>query len=141
MTIFSKSENETIQSGKRFAKDLQSGHIIALIGELGSGKTAFTRGICRAFGCEDQISSPTFTIINAYEGSVVLFHVDTYRLEKKDSEKIRGIYDLMNEKNCIVIIEWAERLCNPLPPHWQVQFSIDSQNMNRRKIQIDWLEK
>lgn len=141
MNIFTKNENETIQAGEQFGKDLQTEDILALSGELGSGKTAFTRGICRAFGCENQISSPTFTIINVYEGSATLFHVDTYRLEKKDSEKIREIYDLMDEKSGIIIIEWAERLQNPLPPHWRVQFSIDPQNMNHREIQIDWIEK
>ena len=84
-TFISKSEQDTINFAENFAKELNQGDIIVLSGELGSGKTKFVQGVLRHFGLEEEISSPTFTIVNEYSSSSAnIYHFDVYRLENSD---------------------------------------------------------
>lgn len=134
--IKTESEIETELAGKNFAKNLEHCDLVLLNGELASGKTAFTRGICENFSCADQVSSPTFTIVNQYVGELIIFHSDLYRLDTCDSEKIREIYDLASRDEGILIIEWGQRLSSALPDHYQIEFQINKSNPDCRQIKI-----
>jgi tRNA threonylcarbamoyladenosine biosynthesis protein TsaE len=103
------SEAETEQAGERLADDLAAGAVVLLYGDLGAGKTAFVRGLARGFGASpDDVSSPTFTIIQEYAGTTfTLYHVDLYRLEPAEVDDL-GLDDLIDAGG-IVAIEWAER--------------------------------
>lgn len=93
------------------------GGIIALIGDLGSGKTTFTQGFASALGITDKINSPTFTLIRQHQlpdANRTLYHLDLYRLEEINVDEL-GLTDLFNQSQDIILIEWAEKLGNKLP--------------------------
>lgn len=116
----SRSESETRRIARSFAGSLQLGDVVALYGELGSGKTQFVKGICEAFGIISHVASPTFVIQNRYEGkshrgnNILLYHFDLYRLNTAEE-----VYDLGYEEfffgDGICMVEWAERLGQLLP--------------------------
>jgi tRNA threonylcarbamoyladenosine biosynthesis protein TsaE len=110
-----KSVQETIQFGKQIGQQLTGGDVLALTGDLGTGKTVLTRGIALGLGIPmDQVSSPTFTLIQEYPGSIPLIHVDLYRLERPSEISALGLEEYF-APNTIVIIEWAERFPQILP--------------------------
>jgi tRNA threonylcarbamoyladenosine biosynthesis protein TsaE len=103
-----QSEDETAQAGERLAATLHGGDVVLLYGELGAGKTAFVRGMARGLGASsDEVSSPTFTLVQEYRGRVVLYHVDLYRLEPREVDDL-GLEELVSGDG-VVAIEWAER--------------------------------
>ena len=81
----SHSESETENIAERWAKTLRAGNVVAYLGDLGMGKTAFTRGLARGLGCSGRVTSPTFTIVNEYPGRLPLFHFDMYRLDSSEA--------------------------------------------------------
>ncbi len=101
----SNSVNETMEIAKTFGETLSQGVLIVLNGDLGVGKTAFTKGLALGLGIEDTVTSPTFTLLKEYEGRLNLKHIDAYRLEGIDSDSL-GLYDLMDEHN-VVVLEWG----------------------------------
>lgn len=106
--IETAGETETEAAGERLARDLQRGDVVLLYGDLGAGKTAFVRGLARGIGANpDDVSSPTFTIVQEYHGRATLYHVDLYRLEPAEIDDL-GLEDLVSGEG-IVAIEWAER--------------------------------
>jgi tRNA threonylcarbamoyladenosine biosynthesis protein TsaE len=106
--IETASEAETESLGARFAPELQAGDVVLLYGDLGAGKTAFVRGLARGLGANpDEVSSPTFTIVQEYHGRVTLYHVDLYRLEPAEIDDL-GLEDLICGDG-VVAIEWADR--------------------------------
>ena len=110
----SKSEEDTINFASQFASKLQLGNIIILSGDLGAGKTKFTQGILKYFNLENEISSPTFTIVNEYTDSTIpIYHFDVYRLA--DIEEFYAIGGEEYFSKGICIIEWGELLENILP--------------------------
>jgi tRNA threonylcarbamoyladenosine biosynthesis protein TsaE len=112
----SNSPEETIELGKRIAKFLCKGSVVALSGNLGSGKTCLTKGIAQGLGITENITSPTYTIINEYQNtsSPALCHIDAYRLNcDKDFEDIGG--DEVINSDRISIIEWSERILKSIP--------------------------
>lgn len=113
--ILSNSEEETLELGARFARILEPGDVIALDGDLGAGKTVFTRGFSKEMGVTSHVSSPTFTIVNEYVGGrLPVFHFDTYRLENSDDFLDAGLDDYFyNEGICI--IEWSTIIEDVLP--------------------------
>ena len=105
----SKSEEDTINFASQFASKLQLGNIIILSGDLGAGKTKFTQGILKYFNLENEISSPTFTIVNEYTDSTIpIYHFDVYRLA--DIEEFYAIGGEEYFSKGICIIEWGELL-------------------------------
>ena len=115
--FISNSENETKQIGKEFAKSLKTGDVVVLTGDLGSGKTKFTEGVLSFFGLEDEISSPTFTIVNEYvKDDVAIFHFDVYRLEDVDEFYAIGGEEYFEKGICL--IEWGELIKEALPKHY-----------------------
>lgn len=131
----SYSEEDTKQFAKKLASKLKIGDIIVLSGELGSGKTKFTEGILEYFNLSDEISSPTFTIVNEYNSNPPIFHFDVYRLEDEDEFLAIGGEEYFEKGICI--IEWGEMIENLLPPDYiKISFSKDTENENVRNLDI-----
>lgn len=128
------SESETSQVGESFARTLGPGDVVLLYGDLGAGKTAFVRGMARGAGANpDDVSSPTFTIVQEYAApSVTLYHVDLYRLEPAEIDDL-GLEDLVSGDG-IVAIEWAERWKGR--PDDVTEVRIEDLGEDRRRIRI-----
>lgn len=109
MEHLSHSEQETEQLGEQVARRLPRGTVIAYTGELGMGKTAFTRGLARGLGCRGRVTSPTFTIVNEYEGDIPLFHFDLYRLGSSDELFDIGWEDYL-ARGAVCAVEWSENV-------------------------------
>lgn len=137
MEIISNSEKETIELGKKIASKLTKGMVVVLTGDLGSGKTKLTEGILTCFGLENEISSPTFTIVNEYyTENLNLYHFDVYRLVDIDEFYAIGGEEYF-EKGAS-IIEWGELIEEALPQDYvKINFSRDLENENLRKINIE----
>lgn len=103
------NENETIEFAKEFAKTLKAGDIVTLDGDLGAGKTVFTKGICEYFNVSDYVVSPTYTICNEYKGDIPIYHFDIYRLEEEEELYNIGFYEYL-DSDALVICEWAEKI-------------------------------
>ena len=132
----SKNETDTIAFAKNFAKNLSKDNIIVLSGDLGSGKTKFTQGILEFFGLDNEISSPTFTIVNEYKNkNISIYHFDVYRLNNEDDFLDIGGDEYFG--NGICIIEWGEIIKPLLPPNtiW-INFQKDENDENIRIINI-----
>jgi len=109
--MVSKSEEETYSFAKKLAESLPTPAHILLYGELGAGKTIFAKGLADGFGVADvdEVSSPTFTLINQYSGRVKIYHIDLYRIDPGALDGL-GLEEIFDDPNSVVIIEWAERL-------------------------------
>ena len=114
MEYLSRSEAETEALGERLAAVLTPGAVVAYRGGLGMGKTAFTRGLARGLGCAGRVTSPTFTIVNEYSGTVPLFHFDMYRLGSSDELFDIGWEDYLI-RGGVCAVEWSERVTDALP--------------------------
>ncbi len=123
--IISNNPLTTIKLGKRLGILLTAGDVIALTGELGSGKTTFTKGIASGLGIdEDRVKSPSFVLIKEYHGRIPLYHFDLYRLNDLDSIRATGYEEYLYGDGAAVI-EWAERLNGLLPKEYlHAEFSI-----------------
>ena len=115
MTYVTNSPAETEALGQRLAETLQPGDVIAYTGDLGAGKTAFTRGLARGLGCRGRVTSPTFTIVNEYDGPTPLFHFDMYRLDDSDALFDIGWGDHL-DRGGVCAVEWSENVREALPP-------------------------
>ena len=137
-TFLSKGEQDTISFAKDFAKNLKKGDIVVLSGELGCGKTKFVQGILEYFGLENEISSPTFTIVNEYNNdNIDIFHFDVYRISDIDEFFAIGGDEYFEKGICL--IEWGELIESILPkPYTKITF-IKTENENERKLIINEL--
>lgn len=114
LTLTTQSEEETQAIAKRLAKLLNPGDVIVLEGDLGAGKTTFTKGIATGLGVKRIVTSPTFTIIKEYEGRLPLYHMDAYRLEH--SEEDIGFDEYFSGEG-VSVVEWAQFIKGYLPEH------------------------
>lgn len=114
MKIISNSPAETVNIGKALGELLQPGGVICLEGNLGAGKTHFAKGIALGLGVTDHVTSPTFTIINEYEGRMPFYHVDVYRLEDEEEAYEIGLEEYLYGTG-ITLIEWPARIVGLLP--------------------------
>lgn len=130
--LVSHSESETKDFGKKFSQQLLTNDIVALFGNLGSGKTRFVQGICEAFHIEHHAASPTFTIINEYASdNGKIFHFDFYRINFVEEILQLGFYEYL-EADGICIIEWAERVKEILPAvRYDVHFDFGERENER----------
>ena len=133
VTYITESEPQTIALGEKFAKTLAPGAVLLLFGELGVGKTAFVRGLAKGLKLDsDSVSSPTFTLINEYEGRLTLYHVDLYRVDPNEVDDL-GLIELGDNQG-IIAIEWAEHLAR----RWMGAIQIEFRDLgeDRREIKI-----
>lgn len=133
----SESVSQTEEIGQAFAKELKSGDFVAMYGDLGAGKTAFVRGMARVLAPEAFVQSPTYTIVNEYQGDkVCLCHCDMYRIESEDDLESIGFYDYTDS---IIVAEWAENIPFALPnAYYRVEIlktSEDKRQITIQKIQ------
>ena len=149
MEIITLSERQTLNLGKKIAKQLKGGEIIALIGELGAGKTIFAKGIANGLGIKKIITSPTFVLMKIYETNKYksktnlnesriqkLCHVDAYRLKSSQDLINIGINDYLGQKNTVTIIEWADQAQDILPKNAIfVKIKLENEK-NKRTITI-----
>ncbi|MBO4303765.1 MAG: tRNA (adenosine(37)-N6)-threonylcarbamoyltransferase complex ATPase subunit type 1 TsaE [Lentisphaeria bacterium] len=111
------SPEETEQAAKEIASELSPGWVVALYGDLGAGKTVFSRGFARALNITEPVSSPTFTIVQEYPCEKgVLYHLDLYRIDDTDAALAFGVDEFLYDKNAYALVEWPERLDKGLFP-------------------------
>lgn len=134
-TYISHSEAETEAIGEQFAKNLEKGAVIAMYGDLGAGKTAFVRGMARGMGLTCRVSSPTFTIVNEYEGERELIHFDMYRLESSDELFEIGWEDYL-ARGAVCAVEWSEKVEDAFFGD-EIVLRIDKLSDNERRISIE----
>ena len=114
MEYLSHSPEETEHIGEMLGRRLRPGTVVAYRGGLGMGKTAFTRGLARGLGCAGRVTSPTFTIVNEYDGATPLFHFDMYRLGSSDELFDIGWEDYLS-RGAVCAVEWSERVDDAMP--------------------------
>ncbi len=134
----SHSEEETRNIAKKFAEKLKVGDIIVLSGDLGTGKTKFTQGILSYFDLEDEISSPTFTIVNEYNAKdgTNIYHFDVYRLSDSDEFLAIGGEEYFEKGICI--IEWGEMIEDVLPANYtKIIFERNEESLDERILRIE----
>ncbi len=138
LELITNSENETIEFAKKVAKQINKNTIIVLTGDLGSGKTKFTQGILSYYGLEDEISSPTFTLVNVYNTEIFnIYHFDVYRLSDEDEFYAIGGEEYFDKGACI--IEWGEMIEKILPKDYiKFSFSKDKDIENKRTIKVEF---
>ena len=136
-TYLAHNVQETEAAGEALAARLEAGSVIAYAGDLGAGKTAFTRGLARGLGCRGRVTSPTFTIVNEYEGNSPLFHFDLYRLGGEDELFDIGWEDYL-VRGGVCAVEWSERAAGVLPPETvTVTIARHPENEDWREITIE----
>nr|WP_296169255.1 tRNA (adenosine(37)-N6)-threonylcarbamoyltransferase complex ATPase subunit type 1 TsaE [uncultured Ruminococcus sp.] len=136
--LISHSADETEQIGEQIAKQLHGTEVIALFGGLGMGKTAFTRGLTRALGVDDGVSSPTFALVNEYSGKYNIYHFDMYRVNSWDDLYSTGFFDYID--NGILVIEWSENIEGALPEN-SIRITITKgESDNERIFEIEGVE-
>ncbi|MCM8778578.1 MAG: tRNA (adenosine(37)-N6)-threonylcarbamoyltransferase complex ATPase subunit type 1 TsaE [Candidatus Omnitrophica bacterium] len=134
-TIITESERDTQKLGERLGKNLKAGDILALVGELGSGKTVLVKGIAQGLGIPSSlINSPSFVLIREYPSSLNLYHFDLYRL--KDPREIESLgWEEYRDKRGVLVIEWADRMEKLLPDEY-LYIGIEILDEKRRKINL-----
>ena len=139
MEYITNSPAETESVGEKLAAVLAPGAVIAYTGDLGAGKTAFTRGLARGLGVTDRVTSPTYTIVNEYlSGRLPLFHFDMYRLESSDDLWDIGWEDYLL-RGGICAVEWSENVADALEN--AISVCIEKTGENSRKITVKGVEK
>jgi len=127
---------ETEQLAASLSQRLVPGDLVALFGGLGAGKTAFVRGLARGLGCEGEVCSPTFAIMNEYAGEAPLAHFDMYRIENWESLESTGFFDYLSG-NHVLAVEWSENILAAIPESaWRVHIS-PGEDENSRVIAIE----
>ena len=141
MDFLTHSAAETESVGEALGKRLRRGSVVAFRGGLGMGKTAFTRGLARGLGCPGRVTSPTFTIVNEYEGTIPLFHFDMYRLDNADALFEIGWDDYL-DRGGVCAVEWSENVADAMPED-TIYVSIErhDQHNDWRHIHIEGDEK
>jgi tRNA threonylcarbamoyladenosine biosynthesis protein TsaE len=135
MQKITNSSEETKKLARNFAKKLKGGEIIALFGDLGSGKTTFVQGLAKGLGVKERITSPTFVILNLHKAKkgLQLAHFDLYRLNNEAELEGIGATDYLGKKNIISVIEWPEKAKKLLPKN-TIWITFEHIDENKRKI-------
>ena len=136
MQFVSHSTQETEQFGEEVAKSLRGGDVLAFTGSLGMGKTAFTRGLARGLGCRGRVTSPTFTIVNEYDGKTPLFHFDMYRLGSSDELFDIGWDDYL-ARGGVCAVEWSENVDEAFEDPIRITITKDPADENVRTITLE----
>ena len=135
MIFYTNAPEETENLGAQLARHLKPGTVIAYCGDLGAGKTAFTRGLARGLGCGDMVTSPTYTIVNEYlSGKMPLFHFDMYRLHSSDDLWDIGWEDYL-ERGGVCAVEWSENVTDAMEN--AIWVKIEKTGDESRRITIE----
>lgn len=138
MEFITHSVEDTEKVAKKLASALKGGEVIAFFGGLGMGKTAFTRGLCSGLGFSDGVQSPTFSLVNQYNGKYTVYHFDMYRINTYDDLYSTGFFDYLDTG--VLVIEWSENIENALPDDY-IRIEINKGNEdNDRIIKIEGIE-
>ena len=135
--IVSESVERTLVLGEALARGLAGGELIGLIGELGTGKTQFVKGLARGLGVDDAVvNSPTFTLINEYPGRRRLIHIDAYRLERAEELAALGFEEICSSGG-VVVVEWADRVWEMVEPHRPITIRLAHRGPTERELELD----
>lgn len=135
-SITTCSPEETIAFAEKIGKLLRGGDIVAYRGGLGVGKTTFTRGIAVGMGLTDEVSSPTFALVNEYRGKeLTLYHFDMYRILNAEALETTGFYDYISE-DAVIVCEWSENIADCLPEN-VITVTLEAVGENVRKITVE----
>lgn len=140
VTVKTFSPEETIKLGEKIGRRLKGGDCIAYKGGLGAGKTTITRGISMGLGLGDEVTSPTFSLVNEYVGTGLrLYHFDMYRITSPEDLETTGFYDYMDDDS-VLAVEWSENIMSELPEN-TIFVQIERIDDNTRLITIDGDER
>ena len=133
----SNSPDKTVEIGRSIGRKLKPGTVVALTGELGSGKTTLVKGIALGLGVKSkrEVTSPTFVIFHIYKGRIPLYHFDLYRLERNSDLEAIGMDEFLDDPDAVSVIEWAERISS-VPGRSDVQIKLIRKSENQRIIRI-----
>lgn len=134
MIFTSHSEQETFDFGYQIGKNCKGGEVILLDGELGAGKTVFTKGLASALGITEQITSPTFTILVVHEGkNLTLYHIDAYRLKSGEDAYERGLTEYFYSPDTVCVIEWSQNVQSAFSGD-EIKITINYKSATEREI-------
>ena len=134
METITHSRAETVALGKRMAAVLSPGSLVAFTGGLGAGKTTFTRYMCEALDCRDDVSSPTFALVHCYRAKFPIYHFDMYRINGFDNLYSTGLFDYLDAGG-VLVIEWSENVLEFLPKD-MIRVDIKRISDNEREITV-----
>jgi len=137
LSLITRGPTATRELGQRIGQQLKAGSVIALIGELGCGKTCFTKGLCAGLGIPGkQVNSPTFAFVNEYQGRLLVLHLDLYRIDDMSAGLDVGIMDyLARTEKGVAIVEWADRVL-PLLPEDRLAVRFDVLSARKRQLEL-----
>lgn len=135
ITVTTASAEETIAFAEKLGAMLKGGDVIAYKGGLGAGKTTFTRGLAIGMGLPDEVSSPTFALVNEYRGkALTLYHFDMYRIMNEEALETTGFYDYLSD-DCVIAVEWSENIADCLPKNI-ITVTIEKIGEEERRIEV-----
>ena len=134
-TVVTHAPQETAALAERLGGAAEAGTVLCLVGDLGAGKTLFTQGFARGLGVTEEVTSPTFALMNQYCGRLPVTHFDLYRLEREDELDEIGFYEYAEPSGGVVLIEWADKFPDALPePHIRLEIERGEAENERRLV-------
>lgn len=134
MEMVSESPEATWSVGEFVGKRLKAGMVLCLTGDLGAGKTLFTKGVAAGLGVKEDVTSPSFTLMNLYDGRLPVAHFDLYRLDDGGDLDEIDFYEYADEPVGVAIIEWADKFPEALPPHHLSVVLSPGKNLEERRL-------
>ena len=138
LSVITNNQEETMAVGEKLAMTIGVGVVFTLVGDLGAGKTHFVKGFTKGIGSKDMVTSPTFTLLNVYEGGrMPVYHFDMYRLESKEEAEELGFNEYFDLKSLdgVVLVEWPSQVAGLINcPH--IQINIEKLEGDKRKITL-----
>ena len=132
--IITRSAEETFELGRKIGRGINGRNVFLLSGDLGAGKTVFAKGLAAGLEIDPaDVTSPSFTLVNSYEGRLRMYHIDLYRLDTSACRDL-GLEEMLEDENAIVVIEWAERLS--FTPEGATEVVIEYLNDSERRIKL-----
>ena len=132
--MVSESPEATWSVGEFVGKRLKAGMVLCLTGDLGAGKTLFTKGVATGLGVKEDVTSPSFTLMNLYDGRLPVAHFDLYRLDDGGDLDEIGFYEYADEPVGVAVIEWADKFPEALPPHHLSVVLSPGKNLEERRL-------
>ncbi|MBR1553216.1 MAG: tRNA (adenosine(37)-N6)-threonylcarbamoyltransferase complex ATPase subunit type 1 TsaE [Schwartzia sp.] len=135
LEMVTHSPEETAAVAERLGAAAEAGTALCLVGDLGAGKTLFTQGFARGLGVTGEVTSPTFALMNQYQGRLPVTHFDLYRLEREEELDEIGFYEYAEDRRGVVLIEWADKFPDALPePHIRLEIKRGEKEDERRLV-------